>query len=171
MMGKLLILSENPEIREIMSQEFTGEGHVVIATGNPRLMPELLWNFAPDLLLIDFHLNKGNPWQMMQKIRKDSPRTFVLPYTAYPGFDGNLRLVIAHPNGGKNLTLQAFKEQLDSFMNPGFIPGDGKSVNYGSPGQKPGGENSSVPFPREQRTDSTTIHIYNEEDSKMKSGS
>ena len=128
-MGKLLILSENPEIREIMSQEFTGEGHVVIATGNPRLMPELLWNLDPNLLLIDFHLNKVNPWQIMRQIGKDSPRLRVLPYTAYAGMDGNIRLVIAHPNGGKNLTLQAFKRQLDSFMNPGTIPGDVKSMS------------------------------------------
>jgi len=118
-MGKFLIFSEFREIRELLSQEFAGDGHVVIATGNPGLIQELLWNLDPDLLLIDFHLNKVNPWQMMQQISKDSPRLLVLPYTAYAGMDGNIRLVIAHPKGGKNLSLRAFIQKIDSFLGSG----------------------------------------------------
>ncbi len=128
-MGKLLIFSEFGEIRELLAQEFVGDGHIVIATGNPALIREMLRNLDPTLLLIDFHLNKVNPWQMMQQIRKESPDLLVLPYTAYSAQDGNLRLVIAHPEGGKNLTLPAFKTILDSFLNPDPIAGDGKSIN------------------------------------------
>jgi len=128
-MGKLLIFSEFEEIRELLAQEFVGDGHVVIATGNPALIREMLRNLDPTLLLIDFHLNKVNPWQMMRQIRKESPGLPVLPYTAYSAQDGNLRLVIAHPEGGKNLLLRAFKRKLDSFLNTDTIAGDGKSIN------------------------------------------
>jgi CheY-like chemotaxis protein len=149
-MAKLLIFSEFTEIRELLSQEFAGDGHTVIATGNPALMRELLQNLVPDLLLLNFHLNKINPWQLMRQINKESPRLLVLPYTAYSDQDGNLRLVLAHPKGGKNLTLQAFKRNLDSFLNPGPIPGDGKSMNHGSHGGvKPGRENFSATPPAE----------------------
>ena len=128
-MGYLLIFSELAEIRELLAQEFAGDGQVVIATGNPALIRELLRNHDPDLMLIDFHLNKVNPWRMLRAIRKEFPRLFVLPYTAYSARDGNLRLVMAHPEGGKNLPLRAFKRKLDSFLNPDPIAGDGKSIN------------------------------------------
>ena len=136
-MAKILIFSEFSENRELLAQEFAGDGHVVIATGNPALIRELLRNLDPDLMLIDFHLNKVNPWQMMRQIGKESPRLLVLPYTAYSAQDGNLRLVMAHPEGGKNLPLQAFKRKLDSFLDSGPIAGDGKSINHRSDG---GGE-------------------------------
>jgi len=128
-MGKLLIFSEFAEIRELLAQEFVGDGHTVISTGNPALIRELLRNLDPTLLLIDFHLNKVNPWQMMRQIRKESPGLPVLPYTAYSAQDGNLRLVIADPAGGKNLPLKAFKKKLDSFLNPEPVAGGGKSIN------------------------------------------
>ncbi len=128
-MGKLLIFSELSEIRELLSQEFAGDGHTVIATGNHALMRELLRNFGPDLMLMDFHISKISPWQLMRRINKESPRLLVLPYTAYSDQDGNLRLVLAHPEGGKNLTFQAFKRKLNSFLNPAPIPGNGTSMN------------------------------------------
>ena len=78
-MGNILIFSEFAEIRELLAQEFAGDGQVVIATGNPALIRELLRNLDPDLMLIDFHLNKVNPWRMLRDIRKEFPRLFVLP--------------------------------------------------------------------------------------------
>jgi CheY-like chemotaxis protein len=136
-MGKLLIFSELSEIRELLTQEFAGDGHTVIATSNPALILELLRNLDPDLLLTDFHLNNVNPWQLMQQIRKEFPGLLVVPYTAYSAQDGNLRLVLAHPQGGKNLTIHAFKRKLDSFLNPAPLAGDGNRMNHRSHG---GGE-------------------------------
>ncbi len=128
-MGKLLIFSEIQEIRDLLAQEFVEDGHLVIGTGNPSQIRELLRILDPNLLLIDFHLHKVNPWQMMRQISKESPGLPVLPYTAYSAQDGNLRLIIAHPEGGGNLPLQAFKEKLDSFLNPEPVAGDGKSIS------------------------------------------
>jgi CheY-like chemotaxis protein len=130
-MGKLLIFSESSAIRELLTQELAGDGYTVIATGNPALILELLRNLDPDLLLIDFHLNKVNPWQLMRQISKESNHLLVLPYSAYSGQDGNLRWVLAHPEGGKNLTLNIFKRKLDSFLHPGPIPGGGNRMNHG----------------------------------------
>jgi CheY-like chemotaxis protein len=153
-MGKLLIFSESSAIRELLAQELGGDGYTVIATGNPALILELLRNLDPDLLLIDFHLNKVNPWQLMRQISKESTHLLVLPYSAYSGQDGNLRLVLAHPEGGKNLTIHAFKRKLDSFLNPAPIAGDGNRMNHRSHGGgvKLGGENSSAPPPWKQKT-------------------
>jgi len=131
-MGKLLIFSEFQEIRELLAQEFVGDGHLAIATGNPDHIAELLRILDPTLLLIDFHLKKVNPWQMMRQISKASPGLPVLPYTAYSARDGNLRLVIAHPEGGKNLPLQAFKRKVDWFLNPEPVAGQGKSISESS---------------------------------------
>ena len=118
-MGNILIFSEFAGIRELLAQEFAGDRQVVIATGNPALIRELLRNLDPELMLIDFHLNKVNPWRMLRDIRKEFPRLFVLPYTAYSSLDGNIRLAIAHPDGGQNLSLQAFMQRIDSFLGSG----------------------------------------------------
>ena len=131
-MGKLLIFSESSAIRELLTQELAGDGYTVIATGNPALILELLRNLDPDLLLIDFHLNKVNPWQLMRQISKESTHLLVLPYSAYSAQDGNLRWVLAHLEGGKNLTLPSFKRKLDSFLHPGPIPGGGNRMDHGS---------------------------------------
>ncbi|MGE5254617.1 MAG: hypothetical protein ACM3N7_11675 [Planctomycetaceae bacterium] len=127
-MGKLLIFSDFQEIRELLAQEFVGDGHLVVATGNSALIPELLRDLNPTLLLMDFHLKKVSPWQMLRQINKESPHLLVLLYTAYSGQDGNLRLVLAHSKGGRNLTLQAFRRRLDPFLKPESIAGDGTPV-------------------------------------------
>jgi CheY-like chemotaxis protein len=126
--GKLLIFSDVQETRELLAQEFGGDGHLVVTTGNPALIPGFLRDLNPTLLLMDFHLKKVSPWQMMRQINKESPHLLVLPYTAYSGQDGNLRLVLAHPKGGRNLTLQAFRRKLDPFLNPESIAGDGRPM-------------------------------------------
>lgn len=45
-MTKILIVGEDPSVREFMTKELAGEGRLVVAIGNPALIGELLttWN-------------------------------------------------------------------------------------------------------------------------------
>ncbi len=117
-MGKLLIFSEMFEIRELMAQDFAAEGHTVVATGNAPLAQDLLTTLRPDLVLLDFHLNKTNPWRMIQLMKKKVPGISVVPFSPYTDTKGNIRLVIAQRDGGENLSFQAFKQRLNILLYP-----------------------------------------------------
>jgi CheY-like chemotaxis protein len=123
-MRKILIFSEMFEIRELISQDFAAEGHMVVATGNPALIRTLIPDLNPDLVLLDLHLTKVNPWKVAELIRKRSPRGIVLPFTAYANAEGNIRLVIARREGGENLSFQAFKSRMNTLLNPRPFSGE-----------------------------------------------
>ena len=112
------------EIRELISQDFAAEGHMVVATGNPALIRTLIPDLNPDLVLLDLHLSKVNPWKVMELIRKKSPRLILLPFTAYTNAEGNIRLVIARREGGENLSFQAFKSRMNTLMDPRPFAGE-----------------------------------------------
>ncbi len=116
-MGKVLIFSEAFEIRDLIAQDFAAEGHMVVATGNPVLIPTLTSDLNPDLVLLDLHLSKVNPWKVMQIIRNKSPRGIVLPFTAYADAEGNIRLAIARREDSEDLSFQAFKRKMSTLLN------------------------------------------------------
>ncbi len=117
-MRKILIFSEMFEIRELIAQDFAAEGHMVVAIGNPVLIPTLIPNLNPDLVLLDLHLSKMNPWEVRRIIRRKSPWGIVLPFTAYANAEGNIRLVIDLREGGENLSFQEFKSRMNNLLNP-----------------------------------------------------
>jgi DNA-binding response OmpR family regulator len=117
-MGKILVCTKLFEIRELILQDLAAEGHTVVSTGNPVLMQDLLMTLVPDLVLLDFHLDKIHPWKMMQLIQKKSPGVSVLPFSAYTNGGGEVRMVIAHRDGGENLSFQAFKSMMNTFLDP-----------------------------------------------------
>jgi CheY-like chemotaxis protein len=125
-MGRILIFSELFEIREIIAEDFAAEGHTVVATGNPALITTLLMDLNPGMVLLDYHLNKVNPWKMMQVIRKKSPGTLVLPFAAYTSRGGNVRLVIPNQEGGENLSFQDFRQRMSILLNPQLAAGKGE---------------------------------------------
>ena len=131
-MGKLLIFSELFQIRELMAEDLAGEGHTIVATGKAYLIQNLLTTLAPDMVLLDFHLNRTNPWRMIQLIKKNSPGISVVPFSAYTDTKGDLRVVVAQRDGGENISLQAFKQRMNMLLGP-RIPSEREK----SPGQRP----------------------------------
>ena len=117
-MGKILIFSDFFEIRELIAEEFAPEGHVVVSTGQPSLFQELLTVLDPDVVLLDLHLKKASAWGVNHVIRKKSPQLPVFPFAAYPNTDGNFQLILARPEGGENLSFQAFKQKMNILLNP-----------------------------------------------------
>jgi CheY-like chemotaxis protein len=129
-MGKILIFSELFEIREIIVQDFASEGHTVVSTGNAALTQDLLMTLVPDVVLLDIHLHRVNSWQMMQLIRKKFPGIFIFPFAAYTNMEGEVRLVIAHRDGGENLSFQDFKQRMNMLLNPKVHAEERKSEGH-----------------------------------------
>ena len=49
-MAKILAIDEHPSIRDLLSEELTEEGNVVVSTGDLNLIPEMLRTFEPGLM-------------------------------------------------------------------------------------------------------------------------
>ncbi len=126
-MGRVLIFSELFEIRELLAQDFAAEGHTVVVTGNPALTQTLLTDLNPDLVLLDLHLKKASAWNVHHLITRKSPQLHVLPFAAYPTTDGNFQLTLARPEGGENLSFQAFKQKMNILLNPNLTSEKGES--------------------------------------------
>ena len=55
-MSTILIVDDDPEIREAERRLFTGEGHSVLTAANGRDALELLGRIRPDLILLDLSM-------------------------------------------------------------------------------------------------------------------
>jgi len=116
-MGRILLFSEMFEVRELISQDFAAEGHMVVATGNPALIQTLLTNPDSDLVLLDLHMNMVNPRRVMQVVKNRFPGTSVLPFAVSTDLRGNLRLIIADWNEGQNIPYSDFICRINRFLN------------------------------------------------------
>jgi DNA-binding response OmpR family regulator len=88
-MKKILILDEYPSIRELLAEELSAEGYLVMPTGNPGLTEKLLLEFNPDLVIMDIFIHGKLQGELVEGIKKEKPALPVLIFTAEcpPGDD------------------------------------------------------------------------------------
>lgn len=84
-MSKILIVEDDPSIREVLTRLLKGSGHVVISAADGARGVGLARQEQPDLILMDLGLPILNGWQATHRI-KSSPATAHIPVivlTAY----------------------------------------------------------------------------------------
>lgn len=85
-MAKILAIDEYPSIRDLLSEELAEEGNVVASTGDPRLIPEMLRTFKPDLIILDPYMSGEMHWELLERIKNQKPHLPILifadPYKA-----------------------------------------------------------------------------------------
>ena len=77
-MAKILAIEEYPSIRDLLSEELAEEGNVVASTGDPRLIPEMLRTFEPDLIILDPYVRGEMRWELLERIKKEKPHLPIL---------------------------------------------------------------------------------------------
>ena len=135
-MKKILILDEYPSIREFLAEELSAEGYLVMPAGNPALTGKLLFDFHPDLVIMDIFINGKLQWDLVEAIRKENPALPVLIFTAEcpPGDD--------HPPCGvsfvsKSPILDELKKRIQDKIGP-LVEGRGvdrSSMNISANGR------------------------------------
>ena len=87
-MAKILVIDEYPLIRDLLSEELTEEGNVVVSTGDPNLIPEMLRIFEPDLMILDPYVRGEMRWELLDGIKNQKPHLPILifadPYKEDP---------------------------------------------------------------------------------------
>jgi DNA-binding NtrC family response regulator len=81
-MTRILIMGRDSNVREAMARELAANGNLVVVTGNPALIGELLTTLEPELVLLNFPGNGRDERQVASAIRKLAP---LLPVLAFNG--------------------------------------------------------------------------------------
>ncbi len=79
-MAKILILSNQEEIRPLLSNQLKHDGHWVDIVENPKVAIARLPGLKPDLVLLDHHLDEIVVWEMLRTIKKRIPSIPALIY-------------------------------------------------------------------------------------------
>jgi CheY-like chemotaxis protein len=77
-MAKILAIDEYPAIRDLLSEELTEGGNVVVSSGDPNLIPGLLRTFDPDLIIMDPYVRGEMHWELLERIRNQKPHLPIL---------------------------------------------------------------------------------------------
>jgi len=77
-MAKILAMDEYPSIRDLLLEELTEGGYVVVSTGDPNLIPELLRSFDPDLIILDPYVRGEMHWDLLERIKNQKPHLPIL---------------------------------------------------------------------------------------------
>lgn len=72
-MAKILAIDEYPSIRDLLSEELTEGGNVVVSTGDLNLIPELLRTFDPDLMILDPYVRGEMQRELLERITNQKP--------------------------------------------------------------------------------------------------
>ena len=111
-MAKVLIVDDQPCIREILAEELISEGYQVVTAGNAESVEGHLRFSRPDLVLLDLYLEGPNGIGLLQEIKGDHPNLPVIIVTAYDSFRDDPRLSQADGYVIKSVCFDELKQKV-----------------------------------------------------------
>ena len=115
-MAKILVVGEHSRVREFLAEELAGEGHLVVAIGNPALIGELLTTLEPDLVLLDFLRSRMNLWRALGEIKRRNAHLPVFTFTSYGRYKEELRFEVMNGGGAKSISLEMLKQEVSMLL-------------------------------------------------------
>ena len=91
-MSSILIVDDQPHVRELLSEILTHEGYQVASVGDVQSMWRHLRDSPPDLVLLDLYLNGSKGWDVLRDIKSIDPNLPVLIVTGYDSYVNDPRL-------------------------------------------------------------------------------
>ena len=85
-MANILVVDDQPCVRELISEELAQEGHRVSSVSDAKLIWQHLTDSRPDLVLLDIYLDGCTRWDLLRDIKNRDPDLPVFIFTAYDGF-------------------------------------------------------------------------------------
>jgi CheY-like chemotaxis protein len=105
---RLLVVDDEPDIREVTSAMLAEEGYEVLTAGDGQEALEVLPRFCPDLVITDLRMPRLSGFELLAIIRERFPR---LPVIAVSGeFSGD--------EMPPNVTADAFLAKGGSYIGP-----------------------------------------------------
>ena len=91
-MANILIVDDQPYVREFLSEELAHEGYRIESVGDAQSIWRHLKDSRPDVVLLDLYLNGFEGWDVLCDIKRKEPKLPVLILTAYDSFEEDPRL-------------------------------------------------------------------------------
>lgn len=91
-MPNILIVDDQPCIRELISEELIYEGYEVESVDDAESARAYIKRSRPDLVLLDLYLDGPDGWDVLRDIKRQDPHLPVLIVTAYDSFQDDPRL-------------------------------------------------------------------------------
>src|SRR4051794_23439073 len=94
-MATILVVDDEPDIREIVQLNLELDGHRVLTAGNGNEALAILGDELPDVMLLDLNMPELDGWPALQRIKEAGApavsRIPVLMLTAYDPADNRVR--------------------------------------------------------------------------------
>ncbi|MCA1917807.1 MAG: response regulator [Flavobacterium piscis] len=82
-MALIVVIDDDPDIREASTLVLTAKGHNVITAGTPEEGYDLILNKKPDLIILDVMMNEPDDgFFLAQRLRKENIKTPIIMYTS-----------------------------------------------------------------------------------------
>jgi CheY-like chemotaxis protein len=112
-MSTILIVDDQPYLRELFSEELMDEGYSVASVPDADSVWEYLRSSKPDLILLDLYLDGFEGWDVLQGIKSKYPQLPVLIVTAYDSYAEDPRVSQADGYLVKSFTaLDGLKKKI-----------------------------------------------------------
>jgi DNA-binding NarL/FixJ family response regulator len=101
-MIRVIVVDDHPALRAGLQTVLNSEPGIVCAgesSGEEETLWPLLRRVAPDVVLLDYHLPKGDGLQLCYRIKHDVPAPRVMVFSAYAGADLILPARLARADG------------------------------------------------------------------------
>jgi two-component system response regulator (stage 0 sporulation protein F) len=115
-MENILIVDDQPCVRQLVSEELIDEGYGVETVGDAESLRRHLISSRPDLVLLDLYLDESDGFSLLHDIKRTHPDLPVLIFTAYDSFRDDPRLSQADGYLVKSIILDELKQSIAALL-------------------------------------------------------
>jgi two-component system response regulator (stage 0 sporulation protein F) len=121
MMTSVLIIDDQPHMRELISEELRDIVCEVERVDNVQAVRRCFENSSPDLVVLDLYLKGFDGWEVLHNIKTWRPRVPVLIVTAYDSFRNDPRASEGVGYMVKSfVSLGEFKQEIADLLAPRY---------------------------------------------------
>jgi CheY-like chemotaxis protein len=81
---RILLVDDDPVVRDSLNAVFVSEGYFVIPLGNGQQAVDFVAKFPVDLVLLDLNMPVKNGWDTFEELTRDHPLVPVIIATVFP---------------------------------------------------------------------------------------
>ena len=116
-MAKILIVDDQPCVRELLSEELISQGHQVVTAGGAESVIGHLRSSRPDLVLLDLYLDELDGFWVLRDIKSQHLDLPVIIHTAYDSYVDDPRVSQADGYVIKSVVLDELKGKIADVLS------------------------------------------------------
>lgn len=124
-MKRILIVDDEPAIRQLYGHEFEDDGYAVRTAGSAAAAMRLARDWYPDVVLLDVRLGKESGLDLLRRLRAQHPQLRIVLVTAYCGYRDDFVAWLADAFVTKSGDLTELKQVVAQFLAEGEVQRDG----------------------------------------------